>query len=534
MKHLFSLLALILMCIPAFSQTGKVYKVGDYYNDGIKDGVVFEVSPDGKKGKIVSMTHSGLLRWSTVKSDQQRLIGASSTTNGAENTKKIKAIDGWESKYPPVEWCNNLGEGWYLPSKQELQTIYKNKAVIDPKLTDKLLYYWSSTEYGTPTKTGDYGAWIINHGTTYYTNKCYRQPVRAVSTFDSTKPLPELASTTSYEVGDMYDDGVKAGIVIEVDGTGKRGKIISLISCDRVMWAFNKEDQDILVGAYNKDYGYSNMLVIKEIPDWNNRYPAFDWCHSLGEEWYLPSVQEQQKILAKKALLDSKLPYSVGKKAHTSTEAAQRQNSGYGYAVYADNSVRQSPMTATKMSRQSVYAIARFDCTRPAPAKKKYKVGDYYNDGTKEGYVFEVTADGNHGKIVSAATSNTLHWTSVEAEYQTLLGLDNETDGSVNMAKIQKIKDWETKFPAFKWCADLGEGWYLPSKYELARILRNRDFTDPQLVDPKSSNTFWSSTEDKTMSDNGLATVWRIVPMTGSVKAFEKKGLSKVKAVAKF
>lgn len=36
------------------------------------------------------------------------------------------------------------------------------------------------------------------------------------------------------------------------------------------------------------------------------------------------------------------------------------------------------------------------------------------------------------------------------------------------------------------------------------------------------------------MSDNGLATVWKIVPMTGSVSTFEKKGLAKVKAVAKF
>ena len=45
------------------------------------------------------------------------------------------------------------------------------------------------------------------------------------------------------------------------------------------------------------------------------------------------------------------------------------------------------------------------------------------------------------------------------------------SDGQANMAKIKEDSSWETKYPAFKWCNDLGDGsWYLPSSSELGEI----------------------------------------------------------------
>ncbi len=49
-------------------------------------------------------------------------------------------------------WCSSLGSGWYLPSKDELSTIYNNKTALNSTLS--LIggtqfgrdYYWSSTE----------------------------------------------------------------------------------------------------------------------------------------------------------------------------------------------------------------------------------------------------------------------------------------------------------------------------------------------------------------------------------------------------
>ena len=42
------------------------------------------------------------------------------------------------------EVCQKLGEGWRIPTKSELNLIYKNKYKIGGFIND---YYWSSTEY---------------------------------------------------------------------------------------------------------------------------------------------------------------------------------------------------------------------------------------------------------------------------------------------------------------------------------------------------------------------------------------------------
>ena len=128
--------------------TSAPYAVGDYYNDGTKEGVVFEVSADGTSGKIVSMTDSGVLRWSSDTTEQKRLSGADSETDGAANMAVVKAISGWETKYPAFKWCTDLGDDWYLPAKEELRTIYNNKDKLNTNLTDMLSSnnHWSSTE----------------------------------------------------------------------------------------------------------------------------------------------------------------------------------------------------------------------------------------------------------------------------------------------------------------------------------------------------------------------------------------------------
>ena len=168
--------------------TSAPYKVGDYYNDGTKEGVVFEVSADGKHGKIVSMTQSArTLQWASDATEQRRLVGADSQTDGAVNMAIIKAISGWESKYPAFKWCADLGEGWYLPAKEELLTIYSNKAAIDANLVYKLSssWYWSSTEYDYRYSNGDFGAWLLNMnvGRNGYGDKDLTYYVRAVSAF---------------------------------------------------------------------------------------------------------------------------------------------------------------------------------------------------------------------------------------------------------------------------------------------------------------------------------------------------------------
>lgn len=168
--------------------TSAPYAVGDYYYDGTKEGVVFEVWDNGNSGKIVSMTESTTaLKWSSDTTEQKRLIGADSETDGAYNTAKVKAISGWETMYPAFKWCADLGDDWYLPAKEELLTIYNNKDKLNTNLTDMLSshYHWSSTEYDDQLASGQFCAWIVSmyYGSTTISSKSTNYYVRAVSAF---------------------------------------------------------------------------------------------------------------------------------------------------------------------------------------------------------------------------------------------------------------------------------------------------------------------------------------------------------------
>lgn len=134
--------------------------------------------------------------------------------------------------------------------------------------------------------------------------------------------------------------------------------------------------------------------------------------------------------------------------------------------------------------------------------KTEYRIGDYYNKNGKEGIVYKVTSGGLHGKIISLAQSNNpLQWCVDENKVGNLL----DYDGASNMKIIQSIEGWYNKFPAFAWCSDLGEGWYLPSLYELYNIFYNDEVRNtlvsylleynPHWYLEKWDGDLWTSTE---------------------------------------
>ncbi len=142
----------------------KTYKVGDYYDDGKKRGVVFEVTSDGKHGKIVSLESETVLKWAANKefgrifngdNPSRNRIGATDKYNGANNRRIVEQITDWRDKYPAFAWCNSSIEGWYLPAIEELKTLLLEESVKESvnktlelrgaKLLD-YWRYWSSTE----------------------------------------------------------------------------------------------------------------------------------------------------------------------------------------------------------------------------------------------------------------------------------------------------------------------------------------------------------------------------------------------------
>ena len=161
------------------TQNGKTYKVGDYYNENGKEGIVFEVWDGGRHGKIVSLD-------ATYEEWDSRLQGvegietlgdiasfldsnlefindnttyANSESDGKANTDKLMSRN--DSQYfEAAKWCRDKGKGWYLPAKLELEKIIINLNAIKADLSNHgrdILdgVYWSSTE------EEDGGAWVV-------------------------------------------------------------------------------------------------------------------------------------------------------------------------------------------------------------------------------------------------------------------------------------------------------------------------------------------------------------------------------------
>ena len=97
-----------------------------------------------------------------------------------------------------------------------------------------------------------------------------------------------------------------------------------------------------------------------------------------------------------------------------------------------------------------------------APTSGTYKIGDLVTIDGVQGIVFQVRPV---VKLVSVKETKA-KW----ADSENTTGATDMEDGRVNMEKIISIPDWQTKFPAFKWCADYGSGWYLPAFKELKTL----------------------------------------------------------------
>ena len=134
MKKLFlSMMAVVASALIADAQT---YKVGDLYDvNGVK-GIVFRVDDSGQHGLIMSLDDCGD-SWCVTKLNKKDAKHESIPTDteafdendGAKNMEEIeKYINetgiSWDY-FPLMKWAKELGEGWYIPSKNELWDIIK-------------------------------------------------------------------------------------------------------------------------------------------------------------------------------------------------------------------------------------------------------------------------------------------------------------------------------------------------------------------------------------------------------------------------
>lgn len=102
---------------------GETYSIGDIYNkDGLK-GVVIMLTDGGRHGLIMSLDEA-CLAWCKLHRKQLKAVGASDRHDGLNNMAAVEKYIAdnnlsW-SDFPAFEWCRAKGEGWYLPSINEL------------------------------------------------------------------------------------------------------------------------------------------------------------------------------------------------------------------------------------------------------------------------------------------------------------------------------------------------------------------------------------------------------------------------------
>ena len=75
----------------------------------------------------------------------------------------VKRQSNWRNNYPVFAWCASLGDGWYLPAKEEWKVIYSLKSKLESKLKHKIdVFFWTSTENNEMYK-GEYCSWDISN-----------------------------------------------------------------------------------------------------------------------------------------------------------------------------------------------------------------------------------------------------------------------------------------------------------------------------------------------------------------------------------
>ncbi len=155
---------------------GKIYSVGQYYDDGDKQGIVISVTNGGYNGVIISLEEVQY-SWAECNGAQYDSVAAYNEDDGLENCEKI--LNRYDrDDYLAIRWCSDLGAGWYLPAINELM-------VIDTGLVEKIntalkvlgynplranCNYWSSSESPVDSNCcmSKSVAWSLN----FYADEC--------------------------------------------------------------------------------------------------------------------------------------------------------------------------------------------------------------------------------------------------------------------------------------------------------------------------------------------------------------------------
>jgi hypothetical protein len=156
------------------SATGSLYAIGD---TGPAGGIVFYITDGGLHGLEAATVDQESTQWGCSGTE---ISGANGTAvgTGEQNTADIIAAGCNQTTAASV--ASAYGPGWYLPSKDELNLLYLQKAagVVGGFAS---YYYWSSSQVSA--NFAWYQSFDDGYQLDYYGGKHYSRAVRAVRAF---------------------------------------------------------------------------------------------------------------------------------------------------------------------------------------------------------------------------------------------------------------------------------------------------------------------------------------------------------------
>ncbi len=186
--------------------------------------------------------------------------------------------------------------------------------------------------------------------------------------------------------------------------------------------------------------------------------------------------------------------------------------------------VPAAPTTPASSAVPASPAATAASATQTAPAPvyvlQRYDIGDFYDVDGVQGVVCQVSEDKMHGLILSLDEIY-LHWSEFEKNDLRTVGADDMSDGQANMAKVAAYieannSSW-ADFPAFEWCRNKGEGWYLPAINEIMDIGNNYNGGTRMKYDRQTRNRF-----NNALKEHGGKRMDRLVYYFSSTEKDEK------------
>jgi hypothetical protein len=181
MKYTIKIILLLSIIIIITNSCKKAqYKIGQEYQGGI----IFYIDSSDKHGLIAAPFDQGdSIEWGC---HTLKITGAEGTKVGSGLQNTIDIVNGCISQNIAARVCDDLVlngyDDWYLPSKDELYLLYKNKNAVGNFANDLVAPYWSSSQY-----RGD-AAWRqcfndIEKGEQTIYDKYNKYNVRAIRSF---------------------------------------------------------------------------------------------------------------------------------------------------------------------------------------------------------------------------------------------------------------------------------------------------------------------------------------------------------------